>query len=71
MEHLEHRILSIVAIHGPIQAQDVLEILANSDEVYEADGMDLPVSMEEVTRILNDAVEYELLVKDEKGFRFP
>lgn len=71
MDNLEHRVLEVVAKHGPIQAHGVWEAIVNSNEFYETEDVEIQVSVEEILGILNDAVEYELLIKDEKGFRFP
>lgn len=69
MDPLEHKILKIVQINGPLEPEEVLSLLLQSLSLAEREEMEHPITLDQVRRILNEAASYDLVTRDTAGFK--
>lgn len=69
MDPLEHKILKIIQINGPLEAEDVLSLLLQSLSLAEREEMEHPITLDQVRKILTEAASYNLVTRDTAGFK--
>ena len=71
MDAFEQRIFKIIQTHGPLLPEEILRLYLQSLTLAEREEMEVPISVDDVRRVLANAVAFNMVVVDTSGYKLP